>query len=124
MNKTTVSGNKAKKTQPIQPTMNEIPSGLETTINGLSMMSKTETGYRELLCVLEAVIELNSWYTNYGQEIHERFKKIEERIIPEITTRPQHLDHSTWEVAKEIQNRHGHMSIHAAEAAAEYWQDQ
>lgn len=107
--------------------MSENPTGLNETMNGLELLAENLTGYRELLCVLEATIELNGWFTNVGDtyENHQRFKEIEEKIIPEITTEPVNVNEvTTWELANEIQMRHGHMSVHAAEAAAEYWMDQ
>lgn len=103
--------------------MSEIPNGLNTVIQGLETMAESATGYRELLCTLEATIELNGWFTNYGYEIHERFESIEETIIPKITREPYDTDMPTYKLAKEIQESHQHMSIHAAESAAQYWQN-
>jgi hypothetical protein len=105
--------------------MSDNPTGFEQLVNGLEMMAENCTGYRSLLSVLEVTIELNGWFSNVGDCYgnHQRFNKIEEKIIPKITSKPMDLDRSTWDVAKDIQARHGHMSVYAAESAAEYWQD-
>ena len=105
--------------------MNDENPGLTETLNGLEMMAENQTSYRELLCVLEATIEIESWYSNYGKPVYDKWQKIQEKIIPQITTEPMNIDMRTpWNLAEDIQDRHGHMSIHAAEAAAEYWMDQ
>lgn len=106
--------------------MSENPPGFETTVNGLRQMAQTMGDYRSLLSVLEATIELNSWFSNVGSayENHQRLNEIEETIIPKITHKPQDLDQPAWDVAKDIQEQHQHMSIHAAESVAEYWLDQ
>ncbi|OYR58495.1 hypothetical protein DJ70_02965 [Halorubrum halodurans] len=87
-------------------------------------MAENLTGYRELLCVLETTVELGGWFDNYGQHIYNRCEEIEEIIIPKITRPPIDLDRPRHKLADEIQERHGHMSIYAAEAAAEYWMNQ
>lgn len=101
------------------------PTGLETTMDGLEMIAENTDDYRSLLSVLEATIELNGWFSNVGDAYanHQRLNEIEETIIPRITAEPRDLDQPTWDVAKDIQSRHQHMSIFAAESAAEYWKD-
>lgn len=102
----------------------EQKDGLETVLNGLETMAEEETGYRELLCVLEMVIELDGWFGN-DERIYRRAKAIQEKIIPEITYQPGHVEHKTpWGLTKEINAQHDHMTIYAAEAVAEYWLDQ
>lgn len=106
--------------------MSENPPGFEETVAGLRMMAQTMDDYRSLLCVLEATIELNNWFSNVGSayENYQRLNEIEETIIPKITHKPYDLDQPAWDIAKDIRSKHQHMSVAAAESAAEYWLDQ
>ena len=106
--------------------MNDNPTGLETTIRGLETVAENTNDYRSLLSLLEATIELNNWFSNVGEayENHQRFKRIEETIIPKITRQPRDLRRDSWTIAKELEENHLHMSIHAAESVVEYWKEE
>lgn len=96
---------------------------IDSTIDALNTMAHADFGYRSNLCILEMVIEMDSWFSNVGNcyHNHQQLRRIQEVIIPEITYKPSDLSGQTWDVAKRIKERHTHMSIHAAESAAEYW---
>lgn len=108
------------------------PVGINTTIAGLETMAESCDGYRSQLCILEMTIEMNGWFSNVGNCVdnHRRLKTIQNIIVPNITHEPYSVRNrdgerlQPWNVAKDIKENHQHMSIHAAERAAEYWMDQ